>query len=36
MQIYLQAKNDWDLETWDTINWYGFEKAIKSRPPVMQ
>ncbi len=36
MRIYLQEKNDWDSTTWDTIDWYGFEKAIKSRPPVMQ
>ena len=35
MRIYLQEKNDWDSTTWDTIDWYGFEKAIKSRTPVM-
>lgn len=36
MKVYLQDKHDWNKETWDSIDWYGFEKAIKSRPPTMQ
>jgi hypothetical protein len=27
MRIYLQEQNDWDSTTWDTIDWYGFEKS---------
>jgi hypothetical protein len=36
MRKYLQERHDWDDPTWDTIDWHGFEKAIRSRPPTMQ
>jgi hypothetical protein len=36
MREYLQERHDWDDPTWDTIDWHGFEKAIRSRPPTMQ
>jgi hypothetical protein len=36
MKVYLQDKHDWNRETWDSIKWYGFKKAIKSRPQTMQ
>jgi hypothetical protein len=36
MRVYLQDKNDWPTATWDTIDWHGFETAIKSQPPTMQ
>jgi hypothetical protein len=36
MKVYLQDKHDWNRETWDLMDQYDFEKAIKSRPPTMQ
>jgi hypothetical protein len=36
MRVYLQDKHDWSTAMWDTINWHGFEIAIKSRPATMQ
>jgi hypothetical protein len=34
MKVYIQDKHDWNRETWDFINRYGFEKAIKLHPPA--
>jgi hypothetical protein len=37
MRHYLQDRHDWDKPTWEAIDcWFGFEKAIRSRPPTMQ
>jgi hypothetical protein len=36
MRQYLQNRHDWDDPTWDIIDWHGFGKAIRSRPPTMQ
>jgi hypothetical protein len=36
MRHYLQDRHDWDKPMWEAIDWFGFEKAIRSRPPTMQ
>ena len=33
---YLQDKHEWRNETWESIDWYGFGKAIKAQAPTMR
>jgi hypothetical protein len=35
MRQYLHERHYWDTSTWETFDWYGFKKAIRSQPPNM-
>jgi hypothetical protein len=36
MRHYLQNRHDWGDPTCNIIDWHGFGKAIRSRPPTIQ